>query len=252
MQMHAIFTVNRVSSRGNSLLLEILGQENMHILVVEDELKTATYLKRGLEEEGFTVDIAHDGEEGILKAKNQHYDLLLLDVMLPKKSGLELLQELRKDGHQVLALFLTAKDTLDDKIRGLNLGGDAYLAKPFSFAELIAQIRSLLRRIPQKSSEILQVEDLEIHLARQTAIRSGEKLDLSSKEFSLLAFLAQHRGDVLSRAMISESVWDIHTEADSNVVDVYIRRLRTKVDDRFEKKLIKTVRGLGYSIGERK
>jgi two-component system copper resistance phosphate regulon response regulator CusR len=223
---------------------------DMHILVVEDELKTAAYLKKGLEEEGFNVTLAHDGEEGLAKAIGHSYDLLILDVMLPKKDGWALLQELREKGVKSLALFLTAKDSLDDKVKGLNLGGDAYLAKPFAFAELVAQIRSLLRRIPQKAIEVIQVLDLEISLTRQTATRAGRKLELSATEFSLLSLLALNKGQILSRAMISESVWDIRAESDSNVVDVYIRRLRNKVDDPFEKKLIKTVRGIGYSIGD--
>ena len=220
----------------------------MKVLIIEDEVKTAAYLKKGLEEEGFSVDLAHDGAEGLNLALSSDYDLLILDVMLPSKNGWEIIREIRQSGKETLALFLTAKDTLDDRIKGLNLGGDAYIVKPFAFSELVAQIRTLLRRIPVRSVDTIVIADLQINLNRRLAFRSGQRLNLSSREFALLALLARRRGEILSRTLISEQVWDIHYDSGSNVVDVHIRRLRAKVDDPFEIKLIKTIRGMGYLI----
>ncbi len=223
-------------------------QTNMKILIIEDEIKTAAYLKKGLEEEGFTVDLAHDGFEGLNLAQTSEYDLLILDVMLPNIDGWEVMRQLRKAGKETLALFLSAKDSIDDRIKGLTLGGDAYIVKPFSFSELLAQIRTLLRRIPTRPVDSISIADLQINLSRRQAFRGGQKLNLSSREFSLLALLARRRGEILSRTVISEQVWDIHYDSGSNVVDVHIRRLRAKVDDPFELKLIKTIRGMGYVI----
>lgn len=222
----------------------------MRLLVVEDEQKTASYLKKGLEENGFVVDIASDGDEGFHLASTQAYDLLILDVMLPGLSGFDLIAKLRQSGKNTLALFLTARDQLDDRVRGLEIGGDAYLVKPFAFSELLAQIKSLLRRTPQRMPDALKVDDLEIQVEKRFVARAGKKLDLTAKEFSLLLLLARRRGEILSRTLISENVWDIHFDSASNVVDVHIRRLRAKVDDPFPKKLIKTVRGVGYTIEE--
>jgi two-component system copper resistance phosphate regulon response regulator CusR len=220
----------------------------MNILVVEDEKKTARYLKKGLEEQGFAVDVAHDGEEGLFFAQETEHDLIILDVMLPKKDGLTLLAELRKQGRTTLALFLSAQYSLDDRVKGLDVGGDAYMVKPFAFSELLAQVRTLLRRTPQRPANQIEVADLHIDIDRRSAHRSGKKLELTAKEFSLLLLLARRRGEILSRTTISEQVWDIHFDSGSNVVDVHIRRLRSKVDDPYEVKLIKTVRGMGYML----
>ncbi len=222
----------------------------MRLLVVEDENKTASYLKKGLEENGFVVDVAADGDEGLHLAGTQNYDLLILDVMLPGMSGFDLITKLRQTGKNTLALFLTARDQLEDRVKGLEIGGDAYLVKPFAFSELLAQIKSLLRRTPQRMPDSLRVDDLEIQVEKRFVSRAGKKLDLTAKEFSLLLLLARRRGEILSRTLISENVWDIHFDSASNVVDVHIRRLRAKVDDPFPKKLIKTVRGVGYTIEE--
>jgi two-component system copper resistance phosphate regulon response regulator CusR len=220
----------------------------MKILVVEDEQKTARYLKKGLEEQGFAVDVASDGEEGLFLARESEHDLIILDVMLPKMDGLTLLSELRNQGRSTLALFLSAQQTVDDRVKGLNMGGDAYMVKPFAFSELLAQVKTLLRRTPQRAANRIQVSDLEIDIDRRIAWRSGQKLELTAKEFSLLLLLARRQGEILSRTLISEQVWDIHFDSGSNVVDVHIRRLRSKVDDPFEVKLIKTVRGMGYIL----
>ncbi|MGZ3696825.1 MAG: heavy metal response regulator transcription factor [Bdellovibrionota bacterium] len=222
----------------------------MHLLVVEDEKKAAAYLKKGLTENGFTVDVAEDGEDGLHLAKNGDYDLVILDVMLPRRDGWSVLAELRRSGKQTLCLFLTAKDAVPDRVKGLDLGADAYLVKPFAFSELLAHVRSLLRRGPARQPETVRVADLEIDLIQRKATRGGQKLDLTPKEFALLALMARRRGEVLSRTIISEQVWDMNFDSDTNVVDVHIRRLRTKVDDPFEVKLIQTVRGMGYMIQE--
>lgn len=220
----------------------------MRILIIEDELKTLAFLKKGLEEEGFTIVTSSDGREGLDLALRAHFDLIILDVMLPGMSGWEIISALREAGQKTLALFLTARDSLDDRIRGLTLGGDAYLVKPFAFMELLAHIRTLLRRSPQPVIEEITVGDLRIDLVRQQAFRGGCKLDLTAKEFALLLLLARNRGNILSRTRISEQVWNVHYESESNVVDVHIRRLRAKVDDPFPAKLIKTVRGMGYLL----
>jgi two-component system copper resistance phosphate regulon response regulator CusR len=224
----------------------------MNILVIEDEVKTAAYLKKGLEEQGFVVELALTGDLGLERAFASTPDLIILDVMLPGRDGWSVIAELRKAGKKTLALFLTARDTLDDRVKGLDLGADAYLVKPFAFSELIAQVRTLLRRSPQwqEDAQIIQCEDVHIDLHRRLATRSGTKLDLTPKEFSLLALLARRRGQILTRATISELVWNIHYDSGTNSVDVHIRRLRAKVDDPWEKKLIKTIRGLGYTFGD--
>ena len=222
----------------------------MHILVVEDEQKTAAYLKKGLTENGFTVDLADDGEEGLDLARKSHYDLIILDVMLPKRDGWSVISELRRSGKQTLSLFLTAKDSVNDRIKGLELGADAYLVKPFSFSELLAQIRSLLRRSPVRNAEVIKIADLELDFIQHRASRGGRKLDLTPKEFSLLSLLARRSGEVLSRTLIAEQVWDMNFDSATNVVEVQIRRLRAKVDDPFEKKLIQTIRGRGYVLRE--
>lgn len=223
----------------------------MRILVVEDEKKTAAFLKRGLSENGFTVDIAEDGDEGLHLAQSLHYDLLIVDVMLPKRDGWSIVSELRMSGNQTLALFLTAMDTTLDKVKGLDLGADGYLAKPFAFSELMAHIRSLLRRGPARHLESMRIADLEIDIAHFKASRGGIRLDLTPKEFTLLSLLARRPGEIVSRTVISEQVWDMNFDSDTNIIDVHIKRLRTKVDDPFERKLIHTVRGMGYVLKER-
>ena len=220
----------------------------MKILVIEDEVKTASFLRKGLSESGFVVDVAEDGEQGFVQAQSQAYDLLIIDVMMPRMDGWTLIENLRKSGVQTLALFLTARDSISDRIRGLESGGDAYLAKPFSFTELLAQVRTLLRRSTNRVSENLKVADLEIDLLKLSALRAGKRLDLTPKEFSLLSLLVRRRGDVLSRALIADQIWNINFDSDTNVVDVHIARLRAKVDGPFEPKLIQTVRGMGYVL----
>ena len=223
----------------------------MRILVVEDEQKTAAYLKKGLSENGFVVDVAGTGEEGLHLAFSVDYDLVILDVMLPEGDGWSVISGMRAKGRQTPVFFLTARDSVPDRVRGLDLGADDYLVKPFAFSELLARVRSILRRGPARQPEILRAADLEIDLVRHKARRGGKDLDLTPKEFALLSLLIRRAGEVLSRSLIAEQVWDINFESDTNVVDVAIRRLRGKVDDPFEGKLIHTVRGVGYVFEER-
>ena len=222
----------------------------MKILVVEDEKKAAAYLRKGLLENGFVVDLAPEGEEGLQLARTGGYDLVVLDVMLPGRDGWSVLAELRRAGIQTPVLFLTAKDALADRVKGLNLGADDYLVKPFAFSELLARVRSILRRGPSRREETLRRGDLEIDLVRHRAARAGRKLDLTPKEFALLSFLARRGGEVLSRTVIAEEVWDMNFDGGTNVVDVHVRRLRAKVDDPFDRKLIHTVRGMGYVLDD--
>jgi two-component system copper resistance phosphate regulon response regulator CusR len=223
----------------------------MRILVVEDEKKTAAYLRRGLTENGFVVDVAEQGEEGLRLAQAGAYDLLLLDVMLPRYDGWSVLAQLRAAGKQTPVLFLTARDAIPDRVKGLELGADDYLVKPFAFSELLARIRSILRRSAASQGDLVRIADLEMNLLRQRATRSGQRLELTPKEFALLALLARRTGEVLSRAYIAAQVWDMRYAGETNVVDVHVRRLRSKVDDPFPRKLIHTVRGVGYVLEER-
>lgn len=222
----------------------------MKILVVEDERKTASFLRRGLEENGFVVDLAEDGEEGLYLALHGHYDLLVLDVMLPKQDGYSIVEELRLKQKNTLALFLTARDEIADRVRGLNSGADAYLGKPFAFSEFMAHVRSLLRRGAFRTPDVLRVADLEVNLRQLRAFRKGVKLELRPKEFQLIALFARRAGEVLSRATIAEQVWNMNFDSDTNVVDVHVLRLRAQVDVPFDKKLIHTVRGMGYVLRE--
>jgi two-component system copper resistance phosphate regulon response regulator CusR len=220
------------------------------ILVVEDEKKAAAYLRKGLAENGFVVDLAADGEDGLELARSGGYELVVLDVMLPGRDGWSVLAELRRAGVQTPVLFLTARDATPDRVKGLNLGADDYLVKPFAFSELLARVRSILRRGPSRREETLRRGDLEIDLVRRRAARAGRKLDLTPKEFALLSLLVRRGGEVLSRTVIAEEVWDMNFDGGTNVVDVHVRRLRSKVDDPFDRKLIHTVRGMGYVLDD--
>jgi two-component system copper resistance phosphate regulon response regulator CusR len=222
----------------------------MKVLVVEDERKTAAYLRKGLTENGFVVDCADDGAAGLERALTGEYDVLIVDIMLPKRDGWSLLAELRKAGTATPVLFLTARDAIDDRVKGLELGADDYLVKPFAFTELLARVRTILRRVGS-SRDVVHIADLEIDLIRHRATRGGKRLDLTPKEFALLSLLARHTGEAISRHLIAEQVWDVRFDSDTNVVDVHVRRLRSKVDDPFEKKLIHTVRGVGYVLEDR-
>jgi len=220
----------------------------MKLLIIEDEPKTAAYLRKGLAESGFSVQVAVDGDEGLFLAREGAFDLIVLDVMLPGRDGWSVIQELRKEGQELPVLFLTARDSVPDRVKGLELGADDYLVKPFAFSELLARVRSLLRRPQLKSVEPLGVGDLEMDLARGDARRGGKALGLTRQEFLLLSLLVRRKGEVLSRAFIAEQVWDMNFDSETNAVDVAIRRLRRKVDDPFETKLLHTVRGLGYRL----
>lgn len=223
----------------------------MKILVIEDEQKTAAYLRKGLTENGFTVDIAREGEDGLYAARTGGYELIILDVMLPERDGWSVLTDLRRAGKHTPVLFLTARDAVRDRVKGLELGADDYLVKPFAFSELLARLRSILRRKGPSTPDVLRIDDLEIDLLRHRATRGGKRLDLTPKQFTLLSLLARRSGEVLSRTLIADQVWDMNFDSDSNVVDVHVRRLRAKVDDPFARKLIHTVRGVGYVLEER-
>jgi two-component system copper resistance phosphate regulon response regulator CusR len=223
----------------------------MRILIVEDEPKTAAYLRKGLSEHGFVVDGAAQGDDGLHLALMGHYDLIILDVMLPQQDGWSILATMRRCGTHTPVLFLTARDAIHDRVKGLELGADDYLVKPFAFSELLARVRTILRRSPLQHREILRVADLEIDPLRFQARRGGARLDLTPKEFVLLSLLARHMGEVLSRTLIAEQVWDMSFDSDTNVIDVAIRRLRRKVDDPFAIKLIHTIRGIGYVLETR-
>jgi len=221
----------------------------MKLLIIEDEVKTGEYLKQGLSEAGFVVDLAHNGLDGHHLAMTESYDLLILDVMLPDVDGWRILKSLREAGKEGPVLFLTARDSVDDRVKGLELGADDYLVKPFAFAELLARVRTLLRRGTNPSTEVnLRIADLELDLARHRASRGGRRIHLTAKEFALLELLMRRQGEVLPRSLIASQVWDMNFDSDTNVIDVAIRRLRGKIDNEFDLKLIQTVRGMGYMI----
>jgi two-component system copper resistance phosphate regulon response regulator CusR len=217
------------------------------ILVIEDETKTASYLRKGLSEEGFVVDVLRQGGEGLHRAQTREYDAILLDIMLPGQDGWSVLSALRRDGCHTPVLCLTARDAVADRVHGLELGADDYLVKPFAFSELLARVRSMLRRSTMPQPDVIRVADL----VRHRATRAGKRLDLTAKEFLLLSLLARRTGEVLSRTMIAEQVWDMNFESDTNVVEVHVRRLRRKMDDPFRRRLLHTVRGMGYVLEER-
>jgi two-component system copper resistance phosphate regulon response regulator CusR len=219
----------------------------MRLLVIEDEQKTAAYLKKGLEESGYVVDMAHDGIEGLHLALEGSHDVIVLDVMMPRMDGWSVLKELRT-AKTTPVLFLTARDDVEDRVRGFELGGDDYLVKPFAFVELLARVRSLGRRGPLRESEGMTVGDLEIDSVRRRVKRGGRRIDLTPREFSLLQLLASRRGEVLSRTQIASYVWDMNFDSDTNVVEVAVRRLRAKIEDDTQGKLIHTVRGVGYVL----
>ena len=221
----------------------------MKILIVEDELKTGEYLRQGLREAGFNADLVHNGVDGLRLAQEEDYDLVILDVMLPRMDGWQVLTNMRRRGLEMPVLFLTAKDQVQDRVKGLELGADDYLVKPFSFAELLARARTILRR-GRSGAEvtILQVADLELDLLRRRVSRSSKRIDLTPKEFGLLELLMRRQGEVLPRSLIASQVWDMNFDSDSNVVEVAMRRLRAKIDDAYDAKLIQTVRGMGYVL----
>jgi len=220
----------------------------MRILVIEDEKKVARFIKKGLEEEGYAVDLAFDGEEGLAMVLDQVHDLIILDIALPKIDGLQVLKKLRGRKVPAPVLLLTVRATIEDKVLGLDSGADDYLTKPFAFQELLARIRALLRRKAEVGPPLLQVEDLVLDPARHLVTRGGERIDLTSKEFSLLEYLMRNADRVVTRAMISEHVWSYDFDTETNVIDVYVNYLRRKIDSRGEKKLIHTVRGSGYVL----
>lgn len=220
----------------------------MKILIVEDEQKTGDYLKQGLSEAGFVVDLVRDGLDGVHQALTNDYELVVLDVMLPKLNGWQVLQRIRQGGKHMPVLFLTARDQIEDRVKGLELGADDYLVKPFAFSELLARVRTLLRRGKVKEQELLQVADLELDILRRRVTRAGKRIDLTAKEFTLLELLIRRQGEVLPRSLIASQVWDMNFDSDTNVIEVAMRRLRAKIDDDFEPKLIQTIRGMGYVL----
>jgi len=221
----------------------------MRILIVEDEPKTGDYLRQGLVEAGFVVDLVRDGQGGLHHALTEGFDLVVLDVMLPGMDGWAVLQGIRAAGKDTPVLFLTARDDVDDRVKGLELGADDYLVKPFAFSELLARVRTLLRRGTRATAaEFLRTGDLELDLLRRRVTRAGKRIDLTAKEFALLELLLRRQGEVLPRSLIASQVWDMNFDSDTNVIEVAMRRLRVKLDDNFEPKLIRTVRGMGYVL----
>ena len=218
----------------------------MRILIVEDEKKVAAFIKKGLEEETYAVDIATDGEEGFHLGEQNQYDLIILDLMLPKINGLDILSGLRSQNIETPILLLTAKDSVEDKVEGLNQGADDYLTKPFAFSELLARIRVLLRRGKSESKTTLEIADLSLNLVSHKVSRGNEEIELTGKEYSLLEYFMRNQEKVLTRTMIAEHVWDYNFDTFTNVIDVYVNHLRKKIDKNFSTKLLHTLRGVGY------
>lgn len=225
--------------------------KRLKILIIEDEPKTATFVKKAFAEEGFVVDVAMDGADGLHLATTGDYEVIVLDVMLPKRDGWWVLQEIRKHRQNQPVILLTALDAVSHRVKGLNSGADDYLVKPFAFSELLARVRNILRRAPARQTELLRLADLEIDLLRHRAVRSDKPLDLAPQEYRLLEYFLRHPEEVITRTRLAEQVWDINFDGDSNVVDVAVRRLRRKVDDPFARKLIHTLRGVGYVLEDR-
>lgn len=222
----------------------------MRILIVEDEEKVASFIRKGLAEERYAVDLALDGEEGLALAQMNPYDLIVLDLMLPRLDGFKVLARLREEGVHTPVLVLTARDRLDDKVRGLDLGADDYLTKPFAFSEFLARVRALLRRGKPTRSPTLSLADLTLDPSSRRVVRAGQQIELTAKEYALLEYFLRHPGQVLTRTMISEHVWDQSFDSYTNVIDVYVNYLRKKIDQGFQPKLIHTVRGVGYVLRE--
>ncbi|MCB1906429.1 MAG: heavy metal response regulator transcription factor [Rhodocyclaceae bacterium] len=221
----------------------------MKILIIEDEAKTGDYLRQGLSEAGFVTDLARNGGDGLHLALTTDYDLLVLDVMLPGLTGWQVLEALRAAGKDIPVIFLTARDEVEDRVHGLELGADDYLVKPFAFSELLARLRTLLRRgRAQVDNGVLRAADLELDLLRRRVQRAGRRIDLTAKEFALLELFMRRRGEVLPRSLIASQVWDMNFDSDTNVIEVAVRRLRAKVDEPFEVRLIRTIRGMGYVL----
>ena len=222
----------------------------MRLLLAEDEGHAGQYLVKGLQENGFVVDWVRSGLEAVQHARSADYDLIILDVGLPEMDGWTALEEIRTQ-RQTPVLFLTARDRVEDRVRGLELGADDYLVKPYAFSELLARVRALMRRGKSQEPDIMRMADLEVHLARRRVERRGQRIDLTSKEYALLLLFLRRKGEVLSRTLIAEQVWDMNFDSDTNVVDVAVRRLRAKIDDPFDLKLVHTVRGFGYVMEDR-
>ena len=220
----------------------------MKILIVEDEQKTGDYLKQGLSEASFVVDLVRDGVDGRHSALSEDYDLIVLDVMLPGLDGWGVLRAIRDAGKNMPVLFLTARDQVEERVKGLELGADDYRVKPFAFSELLARVRTLLRRGKAKEPEVLKAADLELDLLRRRVTRAGRRIELTAKEFALMELLMRRQGEVLPRSLLASQIWDMNFDSDTNVIEVAVRRLRAKVDDDFEPKLIVTVRGMGYVL----
>jgi len=222
----------------------------MKILVVEDEKRVTQFIQKGLKEEGHAVDVAYDGEEGGFLAEVNDYDLIILDLMLPKKNGIAMCREIRERGVVTPVLMLTARDSIEDKVRGLDAGADDYLVKPFAFKELLARVRALLRRRSEVKTPTLKIADLELDPISRRVTRSGKPIRLTTKEYSLLEYMLRNPGRVLSRTLIGEHVWDMNFDPESNVIDVYVSHLRSKVDRGFDLSLIHTLRGQGYLLSD--
>jgi len=237
--------------RAGVFVCDVFWAGEMKILIAEDDQKTVDILRQGFVENGFSVAVAATGPDGLYAATTGDYDVIIMGVMLPQVDGWSILGAVRGAGKQTPILVLSARDAVSDRVKGLELGADDYLVKPFEFSELLARVRSLLRRGPSRKAEILYVADLEIDPVRQSVMRGGRHIKLTAKEFALVLLLARHAGEILSRTVIAEHVWNMNFDCNTNVVDVAIRRLRRKIDDSFDRKLLHTVRGRGYVLESR-